>query len=83
MANPTLSIPGSHRGGCFVSSPTRASVRYRFTPSPILEPLLTDHAVIFNILPISPKATLLRPKWLVHKDAIEGVDYDLENLTQL
>jgi Rieske 2Fe-2S family protein len=44
---------------------------------------LSDHAVIFDILPISPEATLLRTKWLVHKDAVEGVDYDLENLTQV
>jgi Rieske 2Fe-2S family protein len=24
---------------------------------------------------------LVRTKWLVHKDAVEGRDYDLENLT--
>ncbi len=42
---------------------------------------LADHAVIFHILPIAPGKTLLRTKWLVHKDAVEGRDYDLENLT--
>jgi Rieske 2Fe-2S family protein len=25
--------------------------------------------------------TLLRTTWLVHKDAVEGQDYDLDNLT--
>ena len=29
----------------------------------------------------TPDDTLLRTKWLVHKDAVEGEDYDLDNLT--
>jgi glycine betaine catabolism A len=44
---------------------------------------LSDHAVISFIIPISPSKTLLRTKWLVHKDAIEGVDYDVERLTEV
>jgi Rieske 2Fe-2S family protein len=44
---------------------------------------LSDHAVIFDILPITTETTLLRTKWLVHKDAVEGADYDLQNLTQV
>jgi Rieske 2Fe-2S family protein len=39
-----------------------------------------DHAVTFCALPVSPGETLLRTTWLVHKDAVEGVDYELENL---
>jgi len=31
--------------------------------------------------PISPDKTLLTTKWLVHKDAIEGWDYDVEHLS--
>ena len=31
----------------------------------------------------TPERTLLRTKWLVHKDAVEGVDYDLEKLTEV
>ena len=27
--------------------------------------------------------TLVRTKWLVHRDAIEGVDYDLQRLTEV
>jgi glycine betaine catabolism A len=41
---------------------------------------MSDHIVTFSVLPISPEKTLLRTKWLVHKDAVEGVDYDLRNL---
>ena len=38
---------------------------------------MSDHIVTFSVLPLSPERTLLRTKWLVHKDAVEGVDYDL------
>ena len=36
-----------------------------------------------GVLPISPTETEVTTKWLVHKDAVEGVDYDLENLTRV
>ncbi|KTR05407.1 (Fe-S)-binding protein [Aureimonas ureilytica] len=39
-----------------------------------------DHAVTFSVIPLDAERSLLRTKWLVHKDAVEGVDYDLENL---
>ncbi|RAR63329.1 MULTISPECIES: aromatic ring-hydroxylating dioxygenase subunit alpha [Halomonadaceae] len=35
-----------------------------------------DHAVVFRVLPLGPQKTLVTTKWLVHKDAAEGVDYD-------
>ncbi|NUH66426.1 aromatic ring-hydroxylating dioxygenase subunit alpha [Sulfitobacter sp. S0837] len=43
--------------------------------------IMSDHAVIFAAYPIAPDRTLVRTKWLVHADAVEGEDYDLENLT--
>ncbi|MDQ0323004.1 Rieske 2Fe-2S family protein [Pararhizobium capsulatum DSM 1112] len=42
-----------------------------------------DHAVVSTIIPLSADTTLVRTKWLVHKDAVEGVDYDLEKLTSV
>ena len=39
-----------------------------------------DHAVTFSAIPLDAERTLVRTKWLVHKDAVEGVDYDLDNL---
>jgi glycine betaine catabolism A len=42
--------------------------------------VLIDHAVTFRVLPISANETAVTTKWLVHKDAIEGKDYDLEEL---
>ena len=44
---------------------------------------LSDHAVTFSVLPLSPDKTLVRTTWMVHKDAVEGVDYDVENLTHV
>ncbi|MGW0825760.1 aromatic ring-hydroxylating oxygenase subunit alpha [Streptomyces sp. NPDC002845] len=45
--------------------------------------LLSDHAVTFSVLPLSPTTSRLRTTWLVHKDAVEGVDYDVENLVSV
>jgi Rieske 2Fe-2S family protein len=42
---------------------------------------MADHIVTFSTIPLSPTTTLVRTKWLVHKDAVEGVDYDVANLT--
>jgi Rieske 2Fe-2S family protein len=42
---------------------------------------MADHIVTFSTIPLSPTTTLVRTKWLVHKDAVEGVDYTVENLT--
>ncbi|WP_024302079.1 aromatic ring-hydroxylating dioxygenase subunit alpha [Pseudogulbenkiania sp. MAI-1] len=44
---------------------------------------LGDHALSFRVLPIGPGETAVTTKWLVHKDAQEGVDYDLDNLTRV
>ena len=42
---------------------------------------MSDHIVSFSVLPISAEKTLVRTKWLVQKDAREGIDYQLDNLT--
>ena len=42
---------------------------------------MADHIVTFSVIPLGPDKTLVRTKWLVNKDAVEGVDYDIENLT--
>ena len=43
----------------------------------------SDHAITFRMMPISPTETELVSKWLVPKDAIEGVDYHLKILTEV
>jgi glycine betaine catabolism A len=45
--------------------------------------VMSDHAVVSYIIPLAPDKTLVRTKWLVHQDAVEGVDYDLKKLTEV
>ncbi|WP_328630705.1 aromatic ring-hydroxylating oxygenase subunit alpha [Streptomyces sp. NBC_00356] len=40
-----------------------------------------DHAVLFSVVPLAADRTLVRTTWLVHADAEEGIDYDLDTLT--
>lgn len=44
---------------------------------------MSDHVVTFSVIPLDASHSLLRTKWLVHKDAVEGVDYDVANLTAI
>jgi Rieske 2Fe-2S family protein len=44
---------------------------------------MSDHIVTFSVLPIDEGRTLLRTKWLVHKDAVEGRDYDPVELSSV
>jgi len=45
--------------------------------------VMSDHSIVAYILPLAPDRTLVRTKWLVHQDAVEGVDYDLKTLTEV
>jgi glycine betaine catabolism A len=45
--------------------------------------ILSDHAVTFSVLPMTPSTSLLRTTWLVHEDAVEGKDYDVKALTEV
>lgn len=42
-----------------------------------------DHAVTFRVLPLGPEETWVTTKWLVHKDAQEGVDYQVDRLKEV
>lgn len=43
--------------------------------------LLGDHVITFAAFPVNEHQTRVRTTWLVADDAIEGVDYDLDELT--
>jgi Rieske 2Fe-2S family protein len=45
--------------------------------------VLADHAISFRVVPLSPTQTQLTTKWLVHRDAVEGADYDVSELTRV
>jgi Rieske 2Fe-2S family protein len=42
-----------------------------------------DHGVIYRFIPKTVEQTEMEVIWLVHQDAVEGVDYDVERLTWL
>jgi Rieske 2Fe-2S family protein len=42
-----------------------------------------DYAFLFQALPTGSQETIVTAKWIVNKDAVEGVDYDLARLTEV
>ena len=44
---------------------------------------LGDHALAFRLLPLGPRETQVTTRWIVHKDAVEGIDYELDTLTEV
>ncbi len=42
-----------------------------------------DHAVVSWIVPLAPDRTELRTVWLVNRDAQQGIDYELDRLTEV
>jgi Rieske 2Fe-2S family protein len=44
---------------------------------------LADHIIHFRVVPLGVDRTAVRTTWLVHEDAVEGVDYDLDHLTKV
>lgn len=44
---------------------------------------LSDQVLTFRVLPVGPQQTEVTTTWLVHKDAVEGVDYDPKRLTEV
>ncbi len=44
---------------------------------------LSDHILHFRVLPIGPNRTEVRTTWLVHEDAVEGWDYDIDRLKEV
>jgi len=42
-----------------------------------------DHVFVFSCMPVSATETHVLSKWFVHKDAVEGVDYDVPAMKEL
>ena len=42
-----------------------------------------DFLFMFSAMPTGPRETVVTAKWLVHKDAVEGRDYEVERLIAL
>ena len=64
------------------TDPDLGSVRMLSLPN-TWNHLGSDHVVSFRVLPVSPTETQVTTKWLVHKDAVAGVDYDVDRLAEV
>jgi glycine betaine catabolism A len=81
----SLSMDGQHvvnklmtdLNGGYVGSMRLAVDPHCFTHS------VADHTFMFSAMPIGPCETHVTGKWIVHKDAVEGVDYTIESLSDL
>ena len=58
------------------------SLRWSIEPHSFVH-ATADFLFMFSAMPLTPKETLITTKWLVHKDAVEGVDYDVGRLTEV
>ncbi len=72
VSKPNSSIPFKDAG---------TLVKYSFPTT--WNHFLSDHSLVFRVNPIGPMETEVTTKWLVHKDAVEGVDYDVDRLTHV
>ncbi|WP_445619865.1 aromatic ring-hydroxylating oxygenase subunit alpha [Kushneria sp. Sum13] len=71
--------PGCNKLMGRLTSPDMGSLRILHLPNS-WNHFMGDHAVVFRVLPLGPQQSMVTTKWLVHKDAVEGVDYDPERL---
>lgn len=83
----TVSMTMDGKPGCKklmgrLQSPDMGSLRILHLPNS-WNHFMGDHAVVFRVLPLGPQQTVVTTKWLVHKDAVEGVDYDPEQLRRV
>jgi Rieske 2Fe-2S family protein len=58
------------------------SLRWALEPNSFAH-ALGDYVFFFSAMPTAPLETLVTAKWLVHKDAVEGVDYHPDRLAEL
>jgi len=67
---------------CEIEAGDVGSLRWSVEPHAFAH-ATADQVLMFSAMPVGPRDTVVTAKWLVHKDAVEGVDYDLDTLTTL
>ena len=81
----TLSMDGRlscARLMCDVAHGDIGSMRWSLEPHTFAH-ATSDVTFMFSAMPTGPEETVVTSKWLVHKDAVEGVDYRIDELTEL
>jgi glycine betaine catabolism A len=67
---------------CDANGGNIGSMRFALDPHCFVH-CTADHVFMFSAMPVGPNETHVFSKWYVHKDAVEGVDYDIASLTDL
>jgi glycine betaine catabolism A len=67
---------------CEANNGDIGSMRFALDPHCFVH-CTADGMFLFSAMPVGPNETHVTSKWYVHKDAVEGVDYDLDTLTDL
>jgi Rieske 2Fe-2S family protein len=67
---------------CTVNGGDVGSMRWALEPHSFCH-ALGDFTFMFIALPVAPEETIVIAKWLVHKDAQEGIDYTLDDLVNV
>jgi Rieske 2Fe-2S family protein len=65
-----------------IQNPELGSMRILHLPNS-WNHMQSDHFIVFRVLPISAQESMVTTKWFVHKDAVEGQDYDPDRLRQV
>jgi Rieske 2Fe-2S family protein len=81
----TLSMDGQPvvaKPMCNLNGGSIGSMRLAIDPHCFLH-ATSDHVFMFSAVPVGPSETHVVGKWYVHKDAVEGVDYDIDRLADL
>jgi Rieske 2Fe-2S family protein len=75
--------------GLVVSQPISAAtqgmgaMRWVHYPNATNNHIMEDYGIVHRVLPVDTESTLLTCYWIVHRDAVEGKDYDLDELTKV
>jgi Rieske 2Fe-2S family protein len=67
---------------CDIEGGDIGSLRWSIEPHAFAH-ATADQLLMFQAMPLGPNESVVTAKWLVHKDAVEGVDYQVDQLTDL
>ncbi len=67
---------------CDLGGGDTGSLRWAIEPNNFCHST-SEYTFAFNAMPIAPGETHVVSTWLVHEDAVEGVDYDVDTLIHL
>ena len=81
----SITMDGQHASKklmCDLNGGSVGSMRMAIDPHCFVH-ATADHTFMFSAMPVSATETHVTGKWIVHKDAVEGVDYTVDNLRDL